>query len=91
VAARVAPGTARFGVVEGFDDERGLGTVLGDDGRRFPFHCTAVADGSRRIVPGTRVVFTTAAGHLGRIEARGLVGAERTAYPGGGTPVAEPR
>jgi cold shock CspA family protein len=63
----------RTGVVDEFDDPRGLGTVLDDDGRRYGFHCTAVADGSRRIEVGTRVMFTTAAGHRGRIEARGLV------------------
>jgi cold shock CspA family protein len=62
-------------VVAEFDDPRGLGTVLGDDGRRYGFHCTAVADGSRRIEVGTRVIFTTGAGHLGRLEARGLVSA----------------
>ena len=32
-------------VVE-FDDHRGLGEVEADDGRRFPFHCTAIADGT---------------------------------------------
>jgi cold shock CspA family protein len=62
-------------VVDEFDDPRGLGTVLGDDGRRYGFHCTAVADGSRHIEAGTRVTFTTRAGHLGRLEARSLVAA----------------
>ena len=64
------------GVVDEFDDPRGLGTVLGDDGRRYPFHCTAVADGSRRIDVGARVFFVTGSGHLGRIEARDIVGAD---------------
>jgi cold shock CspA family protein len=73
VLAGTAPKAPRTGVVADVDEPRGLGTVLGDDGRRYPFHCTAVADGSRRIEAGTRVVFTTAAGHLGRTEARGLV------------------
>jgi cold shock CspA family protein len=58
------------GVVADFDDPRGLGTVLGDDGRRYPFHCTAIADGTRHIEVGARISFTTAAGHLGRVEAR---------------------
>ncbi len=66
----------RTGLVAEFDDPRGLGTVLGDDGRRYPFHCTAVADGSRRIDVGARVVFVTGAGHLGRLEARHIVGAD---------------
>jgi cold shock CspA family protein len=60
------------GLVEEFDDGRGIGSILGDDGRRYPFHCTAIADGSRLIAVGARVVFSTAAAHLGRIEARAV-------------------
>jgi cold shock CspA family protein len=70
------PRATRTGVVADFDDPRGLGTVLGDDGRRYDFHCTAVADGSRSIEPGLRVMFTIEPGHLGRLEARSLVPAE---------------
>jgi cold shock CspA family protein len=55
-----------------FDEPRGIGAVHGDDGRRFTFHCTTVADGSRRVTPGTRVVFTVAAGHGGHYEARAV-------------------
>ncbi len=56
-----------------FDDPRGLGTVLDDaDGRRYGFHCTAIADGSRRIDVGARVTFLLAPGHLGRVEARAI-------------------
>jgi cold shock CspA family protein len=61
------------GTVTAFDTERGLGTVSEDGGGELAFHCTAVADGSRSIEVGTKVAFTTAAGHLGRVEARGLV------------------
>jgi cold shock CspA family protein len=61
------------GVVTAFDPERGLGTVATDEGCDLPFHCTAVADGSRTIEVGTRVVFRSAPGHLGRMEARELV------------------
>jgi cold shock CspA family protein len=61
------------GVVAAFDAERGLGTVAADGGGDLPFHCTAVADGSRTIEVGTRVAFRPAPGHLGRIEARELV------------------
>lgn len=60
-------------MVTAFDPERGLGTVAADGGGDLPFHCTAVADGSRTIEVGTRVVFRSAPGHLGRIEARELV------------------
>jgi len=59
-------------VVTDFDEPRGLGSVRGDDGRSYPFHCTAVADGTRQIAPGTRVVFAVVAGHGGRYEARAV-------------------
>lgn len=58
--------------MESFDDPRGLGTVVDEDGGRYPFHCTAVADGSRSIAEGTAVTFVLAAGHLGRLEGRDL-------------------
>ncbi len=61
------------GTVTAFDVDRGLGTVTDVGGRELPFHCTAIADGSRRIEVGTRVTFDTAPGHLGRMEARDLV------------------
>jgi cold shock CspA family protein len=60
-------------VVAAFDDDRGLGVVQGDDGQRYRFHCTAVADGSRHIDVGRRVAFAVAAGHGGRYEARAVV------------------
>ena len=59
-----------------FDEARGLGTVDGDDGHRYPFHCTAIADGSRTIAVGTEVRFTVAPGHRGRYEARSLAPAD---------------
>jgi cold shock CspA family protein len=65
--------SVRTGAVDEFDEPRGLGTVLGDDGRRYRFHCTAVANGSRRIDVGTRITFILAAGHLGQIEARQIL------------------
>jgi cold shock CspA family protein len=72
VQARGGPRAPLSGIVEEFDDPRGLGVIAGDDGRRYPFHCTAIADGSRRVAVGTRVVFTAGAGHLGRVEARAV-------------------
>jgi cold shock CspA family protein len=60
------------GVVEEFDDERGLGTVSGEDGRRYTFHCTALSDGSRYVAVGTHVLFVRRSGHLGRVEATAL-------------------
>lgn len=43
------------GTVERFDEGSGLGEILLGDGRRIPFHCVSIADGSRRIDPGTSV------------------------------------
>ena len=46
--------------------------VRADDGSTYPFHCTALADGTRNVALGARVVFAVAAGHGGRYEARGI-------------------
>jgi CspA family cold shock protein len=63
--------SAREGKVVSFDAPRGLGVVVDNDGSDFPFHCTAIADGTRTIEPGTRVRFEIAPG-LGRWEAAAL-------------------
>lgn len=70
--ARGGPRAPVTGVVAEFDDRRGLGWVQGDDGRRYRFHCTAVADGSRSVAVGARVAFAVVPGHAGRYEARAL-------------------
>jgi cold shock CspA family protein len=57
------------GVVEEFDDRRGLGTIAADDGDVLPFHCTAIADGSRTVEAGRRVQFRVVPGLSGRWEA----------------------
>lgn len=57
------------GTVTDFDDPRGVGVVTADDGRRLLFHCTAIADGTRTIAPGTPVAFEVVAGLPGRWEA----------------------
>jgi cold shock CspA family protein len=59
----------RDGVVASFDDPRGLGVVRSDDGTEYPFHCTAIADGTRAIDEGAQVRFEVVAGHMGRWEA----------------------
>ena len=69
MARRTGVAVPRTGTVSEFDEARGLGTVLGDDGRRYPFHCTAVVDGSRRVPAGARVLFVVVPGHGGRFEA----------------------
>jgi cold shock CspA family protein len=61
------------GRVASFDAARGLGAVEEDDGTRYGFHATAIADGSRRIDVGVTVVYTVSPGHGGLYEARSLV------------------
>jgi hypothetical protein len=58
----------RHGTVTEFDREVGLGQVTDDRGRVWPFHCIAIADGTRDIATGTTVVFVALA-KLGRWEA----------------------
>jgi cold shock CspA family protein len=57
------------GVVVEFDEARGLGEVEAADGRRLPFHCVQIADGTRRVPVGVPVWFTIRAGLGGRWEA----------------------
>ncbi len=64
---------SRSGVVSQFDDHAGLGEVTDDDGAVHPFHCTAIADGSRTIDAGTRVCYRVTPGRGGRWEALELV------------------
>jgi cold shock CspA family protein len=69
----VTVGGVEAGAVEAFDDHRGYGTIRRlSDGAEVFFHCTAIADGTRTIALGQAVCFTTAPGHLGRVEARGV-------------------
>jgi CspA family cold shock protein len=58
----------RRGVVEEFDAERGLGTIVEGDGVVYTFHCIEIADGTRSIEVGTDVGFETLP-KLGRYEA----------------------
>lgn len=58
-----------LGRISAFDEPRGLGTVTDRDGAEYPFHCTAIAGGSRTIEVGTEVAFRVVPGHLGRMEA----------------------
>lgn len=63
----------RSGRVTAFDEEAGWGWVRADDGGEHFFHCTAVADGTRRVAVGDRVAFSVQAGHHGAWEAAGLL------------------
>jgi cold shock CspA family protein len=67
------------GRVAEFDDHRGRGEVEARGGLRFPFHCTAVADGSRTIPAGADVHFQLVIGPLGALEATAI---ESTASSG---------
>jgi cold shock CspA family protein len=60
------PGT---GVVSEFDEARGMGRIASSTGDVLPFHCTAIADGTRTISVGERVRFQVVAGRLGQWEA----------------------
>jgi cold shock CspA family protein len=73
--AVLAPGLlrSRAGTVMAFDVDAGLGEVATETGERFPFHCTAIANGERMISVGTAVVFSLVAFHLGELQASDLV------------------
>jgi cold shock CspA family protein len=60
------------GVVATFDEARGLGTIRADDGAELPFHCTAIADGTRTIPEGQRVCYGVVPGLVGRWEASAI-------------------
>jgi cold shock CspA family protein len=61
-----------LGKVTQFDEDRGLGEILADDGSLVSFHCTSIANRQRRIPQGARVAFGTVPGHLGELEAVGV-------------------
>ncbi len=60
------------GEVVAFDDHAGWGTVRQDDGSERFFHCTEIADGTRRIEVGAQVTFVLAPVGLGTWEATDL-------------------
>jgi cold shock CspA family protein len=57
------------GWIESFDERRGDGRVMTEDGEGLYFHCVDIADGTRTIGVGARVTAERAVGHLGRDEA----------------------
>jgi cold shock CspA family protein len=56
------------GVVSSFDEHAGLGVIAVVEGGTVPFHCIAIADGTRSIAVGAQVRFELIA-KLGRYEA----------------------
>ena len=59
-AAKKAGRETAEGRVATFDDPAGFGEVADDEGRRWWFHCTAIADGTRTIAEGAEVCFAIA-------------------------------
>jgi cold shock CspA family protein len=57
------------GRIETFDERRGDGRLLADNGEGFYFHCVNIADGTRTIQAGERVTAERVVGHLGHDEA----------------------
>lgn len=57
-----------LGVIESFDDHRGDGMLVSDEGERFYFHCVSIADGTRHIDTGVRAHGERRVGHVGRDE-----------------------
>ena len=64
------------GHIESFDDRRGDGVLLSDDGQRFYFHCVSIANGTRHIEPGVRARGERRVGHVGRDEVVAVTEAE---------------
>jgi hypothetical protein len=56
------------GFIESFDDRRGDGVLLSDEGERFYFHCVSIANGTRHIDTGVRAQGERRVGHVGRDE-----------------------
>ena len=57
------------GIVAAFDEMRGVGTIAAADATQYFFHCTQIADGTRKIEAGLPVTFEVEAGRQGRWEA----------------------
>jgi cold shock CspA family protein len=60
------------GSISTFDDRRGDGVFVTDDGERLYFHCLDIADGTRSIPFGARAHAERAVGHVGRDDARNI-------------------
>ena len=70
--AHGVPLGAGQGSVAEFDDRRGLGVIRTEGGGEYPFHCTAMADGTRTIATGAAVSYRVTPGRLGRWEATAI-------------------
>jgi cold shock CspA family protein len=68
------------GTVAAFDERRGLGEIGAGDGT-YPFHCTALVDGTRTVEVGTEVAFEVRPGGMGRWEATQITKREPSPAP----------
>jgi cold shock CspA family protein len=68
VAASFASPVGLRGTVAAFDEARGTGTITGDDGTSYEFHCIEILDGTRTIDVGRAVAFRPLP-RFGRIQA----------------------
>lgn len=66
-------GVPFIGTVANFDDATGWGVVATEDEATYPFHCTAIAGGTRTIEADTLVSFWLVPGHRGQWEAAGVI------------------
>jgi cold shock CspA family protein len=57
------------GRVAAFDERRGVGEFVTDEGEALFLHCVSIGDGSRTIDVGARASAQRAVGHRGRDEA----------------------
>lgn len=73
LGAATSASPARRALVVHFDDDTGLGVVDIDVVGELPFHCTAIADGSRTIAVGSPVVCRLGPAHHGGVEAVAVV------------------
>ena len=69
VATPLAP---TRGIVESFDDPRGIGVIRANGGAGYGFHCTSIAGEGRTIAEGVEVTFTVVPGRHGQWEASGI-------------------
>ena len=60
------------GTVTTFDEARGLGELHDSVGAGYPFHCTALVDGTRTVEVGVEVTFELRPAGGGRWEATAI-------------------
>lgn len=60
------------GRIATFDEFAGRGEIEARGGMHFPFHCTAIADGSRAVAADAPVKFRLVPGPLGALEATAI-------------------